>query len=113
MARLFSDENFPLPVVEELRRLGHDAVSIQERGRAGEGTPDEEVLKLAIAERRAVLTIDRRDFIKLHKRDPDHAGMVVCTFDPDYPAQAIRIHDAIKALPTLDGRLIRVNRPVK
>jgi hypothetical protein len=24
MARLYSNENFPLPVVEELRRLGHD-----------------------------------------------------------------------------------------
>jgi hypothetical protein len=57
VARLYSDENFPMPVVEELRQLGHDVVSIQERGRASEGTPDEEVLKLAIAEDRAVLTI--------------------------------------------------------
>lgn len=26
MARLYADENFPLPVVEELRRLGHDVL---------------------------------------------------------------------------------------
>lgn len=27
MSRLLADENFPLPVVEELRRLGHDVPS--------------------------------------------------------------------------------------
>jgi hypothetical protein len=30
VARLFADENFPLPVVIELRRLGHDAVTMEE-----------------------------------------------------------------------------------
>jgi len=34
MARLYSNENFPLPVVEELRRLGHDVLTIQETGKA-------------------------------------------------------------------------------
>ena len=37
MARFYSNENFPLPVVEEgLRRLGHDVLTIQE---TGEGWP--------------------------------------------------------------------------
>jgi len=27
IARLFADEDFPLPVIHELRRLGHDAVT--------------------------------------------------------------------------------------
>jgi uncharacterized protein DUF5615 len=35
MARLYADENFPLPVVEELRRLGHDVLTIYETGQAG------------------------------------------------------------------------------
>lgn len=30
MARLYANENFPLPVVEALRRLGHDVLTIQE-----------------------------------------------------------------------------------
>jgi Domain of unknown function (DUF5615) len=30
MARLYADENFPLPVVTVLRRLGHDIVTIQD-----------------------------------------------------------------------------------
>ena len=111
MARMYSNENFPMPVVEELRLLGHDVVSIQERGRANEGTPDDEVLKFAIAEDRAILTINRKDFIRLHKRNAQHAGIIVCTYDPDYPAQASRIHEAIKACPDVRGKLIRVNRP--
>lgn len=32
MARLYSNENFPLPVVEKLRTLGHDVLTIQETG---------------------------------------------------------------------------------
>jgi hypothetical protein len=30
MARLYADEDFPLPVVEELRRLGHDVRTVQD-----------------------------------------------------------------------------------
>jgi predicted nuclease of predicted toxin-antitoxin system len=107
---MYSNENFPMPVVEELRLLGHDVVSIQERGRANEGTPDDEVMQLAIVEDRAVLTINRKDFIRLHKRNAQHAGIIVCTYDPDYPAQASRIHKAIMACPDVRGQLLRINR---
>jgi hypothetical protein len=31
--QLYADEDFPLGVVEELRRLGHDVVTAQEDGR--------------------------------------------------------------------------------
>ena len=30
MARLYANENFPLPVVNELRRLGHDVLTTQD-----------------------------------------------------------------------------------
>lgn len=111
MARLYSNENFPIPVVEELRRLGHDAVSIQERGRAGEGVPDPDVLAMAAAEDRAVLTLNRRDFIRLHAQNQAHAGIIVCTVDPDFPGLAARIHFAVTRHADLRGQLIRVNRP--
>lgn len=32
MARIYSNENFPLPVVKQLRQLGHDVLTIQETG---------------------------------------------------------------------------------
>lgn len=34
MARLFADENFPLPVITELRRLGHDVLTVPDAGHA-------------------------------------------------------------------------------
>jgi hypothetical protein len=62
MARLYANENFPLAVVEELRRLGHDVLTIQETGKAGQQTADEEVLKAAAADGRIVLTLNRKHF---------------------------------------------------
>jgi hypothetical protein len=111
MASLYSNENFPLPVVEELRRLGHDVLTIQETGKAGQRVSDEDVLTFAIEKGRAILTINRKHFIRLHKEHPHHAGIIVCTFDPDFIGQAGRIHTAIEAEAQLSGQLIRVNRP--
>ena len=34
MARLYADEQYPYPVVELLRALGHDVLTVQEAGRA-------------------------------------------------------------------------------
>jgi hypothetical protein len=113
MARLYSNENFPLPVVQKLRALGHDVLTIQESGKADQALPDDEVLKFANAENRAVLTINRRHFIGLHRKEPAHAGTIVCTFDADFAGQAERIHKAIGGQNSLNGRLIRVNRPSK
>ena len=112
MARLYSNENFPLPVVEELRRLGHDVLTIQETGKANQEFPDEAVLSSASASNRAVLTINRKHFIRLHRASPEHKGMIVCTADLDFTGQASRIHEAIKSHDTLAGKLVRVNRPV-
>jgi hypothetical protein len=111
MAKLYSNENFPLPVVEELRQLGHDVLTIQETGKAGQAVPDEAVLDFAIADGRALLTINRKHFIRLHKERPSHAGLIVCTFDPDFTGQAGRIHAAIEGEAQLSSQLIRVNRP--
>ena len=111
MARLYSNENFPLPAVEELRRLGHDVLTSQEAGRAGHAAPDEAVLEFARNEGRALLTLNRRHFIRLHSERPEHSGILVCSFDTDFAAMASRIHVAIDAQPTLSGRLVRINRP--
>jgi hypothetical protein len=110
---LYSNENFPLPVVERLRQLGHNVLTIQETGRAGEGVQDSDVLAFAIHEKRAVLTLNRSDFMRLHRDTPQHSGIIVCTVDEDFERQAARIHDAIKDQFLLSGQLIRVNRPPK
>ena len=70
MARLFADENFPDPVVEELRALGHDVQTLHETGRSGQRVSDEEVLQAALSEQRSVLTLNRKHFLQLHRRFP-------------------------------------------
>lgn len=110
MARLYSNENFPLPVVEALRLMGHDVLTTRDAGRANEGIPDDEVLEFAIADGRAVLTHNRQDFIRLHRQRPDHEGIIVCTDNPDFPALAAKIHSHLAAMNSLKGQLVRVNR---
>ena len=110
MTRLYSNENFPFPVVSALRRLGHDVVTVQETGRANQEIPDDQVLAFAHTHRRAVLTINRKDFRLLHKQSSNHSGIIICTADLDFSGQAQRIHAALISYPSLAGELIRVNR---
>jgi hypothetical protein len=69
------------------------------------------VLETATADRRAVLTLNRKHFVRLHHANPNHAGIVVCTVDADFEGQAQRIHDAVAGVGELAGLLLRVNRP--
>jgi hypothetical protein len=109
MARFYADEDFPGPVVEKLRDLGHDVLTVQEAGRQGGG--DDKVLADATADNRAVLTHNRRHFKRLHKNHR-HAGIVACTRDDDdMPGLAQRIHDAVSATPDLADQYIRIIRP--
>ncbi len=113
MARLYADENCPLPVVDALRQLGHDVLTTREADKSGQSVPDKEVLAFACAEKRILLTFDRKHFIRLHSTRSDHAGIIVCTFDPDFDGQANRIHEELLSRGDLSGGLIRVNRPPK
>ncbi len=110
MARLYSDEDFQFAVVKELRRLGHDVITIQERGQAGLEVPDETVLAFVHSEGRALLTFNRWDFIRLHNQGEEHAGIIACTVDYDTVALAQRIHKAVEPPASLSGQLIRVYR---
>lgn len=67
MARLYSDENLPLPVVKFLRALGHDVLTAREAGNANSQISDEDVLAFAIANGRSVITRNRRHFIRLRR----------------------------------------------
>lgn len=111
MARFYANENVPEPVVVELRRLGHDVVTMRESGHASRAVPDTEVLEFAPTLGRAVVTLNRRHFVRLHFEHPAHADIVVCTFDPDFAALARRIHDVAEATPALAEQLVRINRP--
>ena len=71
---------------------------------------DDDVLAYAVRHARAVMTLNRKHFINLQRRKPGQAGIIVCTFDRNFVAQAKRIHEAIKSESELTSKLIRVNR---
>ena len=114
MARFYANENIALQVVTELRRLGHDVLTWLEAGKANAAVPDPEVLGFAVAEARALLSYNRRHFLKLHRhRTEDHAGIVLCTFDPDFSGQAHRIHAAVVTASDMRNQLIRgLRKPI-
>ena len=57
------------------------------------------------------MTFNRKQFIRLHNENSDHAGIIVCTVDSNFEALAERIHVALDSTPDMTGQLIRVNRP--
>jgi len=111
MSGLYADENFPFPVIEELRRLGFDVLTMYEDDKANQSLTDEEVLLVASDKKRALLTANRRHFIQLHRRQPNHSGIIVCTFDPNFIGQAKRIADALGDLTSMDNELVKIYRP--
>jgi hypothetical protein len=111
LAAFSADEKFRYLVVEALRRLGHDVLTCQEAGRAGQGLADDVVLADALAMGRVVLTQNRKHFIRLHNGGQDHRGVVVCTYDRDAEALARRIDEAVAAQEPGGRWLARVNRP--
>lgn len=66
MARLFADENFPFPTVQALRRLGHDVVTVEDVGRGGQRWSDADVLEFARSNGRVLVTLNRKDFLRLY-----------------------------------------------
>lgn len=113
MALLYVDEDFSYPVVQRLRQLGHDLLTAHEAGQAGQGITDEAVLAFATAAGRALVTFNRRHFIRLHAEASSHAGIIVCTRDDDVLGLADRIHQQLQKVPTLQDQLFRINRPAR
>lgn len=109
MARFYSNENFPRRAVEAVRELGHDVLTSHEAGRANKKIGDPEVLEFATQEQRILLTINRKDFFRLHRYgNLSHAGIVACTQDSNPIALAQNIHDAVRNLESCEGKFIKV-----
>jgi hypothetical protein len=111
MTRLYGGEDCSYPVIQPLRQLGHDILTAHETGRASQGIEDAAVLTFATAAGRAVLTFNRRHFIRLHDEVSSHAGIIVCMRDDDVVALANRIHQQLQGTPILLNQLLRINRP--
>jgi len=111
MARFYSNENLPIDLVIALRQLNHDVLTSYESGQANQNIPDHEVLSFATADQRCVVTLNRQDFIALHRSGVTHSGIVLCREDRDYPGQAQALHRYLETSdPDLSNRLIRVQK---
>ena len=100
-----------MPAVRALRALGHDVLALVDGELAEQAISDAEVLAVSGQKRRALLTLNRRHFIRLHGEFPEHAGIIVCTFDANFVALADRIHGALEERVAIYGQLVRINRP--
>ncbi len=96
-------------MVKALRNLGYDVLTSYESGRANQGISDDEVLAFAKSEQRIVITLNRDDFIALHRRNKEHAGIIICKDDRDYQGQIEFLHNyLLSQSEKLEHRLIRV-----
>jgi hypothetical protein len=108
--RAVSSNNQRKIEIDKLRSIGYDLLTVQEAGNANQRIGDPDVLAYAIANDRAVLTLNRYDFIRLHKSTPIHKGIVVCSENPDFIRLAEKIHEAVDLLDSIGNQLIRVYR---
>ena len=113
MASFYTNENFPIGVVQYLREMGHDVLTSHEAGNANQRIPDEDVLEYAAKAGRILLTLNRRDFIELHEKATNHAGIIVCTQNTDLREQSEQIDKAVREMSDFMNKLIRINRKQK
>jgi predicted nuclease of predicted toxin-antitoxin system len=107
--QFYSNENFPIAMVNLLRSEGHDVLTSYEAGQANQGIPDDVVLQYATATGRILITENRQDFIDLHRTTPNHAGMIIFKHDRDYAGKVKAIIDFLdEDSRTLENRLLRV-----
>jgi hypothetical protein len=110
MAKFYANENFPLPAVQVLRSMGHDVLTSTEAGQANLSLTDNDVLLFARQQKRILLTFNRKHFIRLHQESCDHAGIIACTFDPDFLSLANHINQTLQENEPMDSRLVRISR---
>lgn len=112
MEKIYVNENFPLPVVLLLRQKGYDVLTSLDAGNANQSIPDDEVLKFSTSQNRILLTLNRRDFIKLHFQNPSHSGIIVCTENSDFKTFTNLICQELERnAGNFKNQLLRVNKP--
>jgi predicted nuclease of predicted toxin-antitoxin system len=100
--KLLLDEHYTDDIASQLRAVGHDAVTVSERGLRG--TDDESLLAFAVSEGRALATNNARDFLLLVGRlaasGDDHYGLLL-TADASMPRAKNTIGRYIETLSAL------------
>jgi predicted nuclease of predicted toxin-antitoxin system len=115
VSRFLADEQFPARVQNRLQRLGHDVEFIRsfDTNKSGDGKSDTEVLRIAMAENRIILTLNRKHFLALHNSGTfgGHRGIIACVRDDANPhAQAKSIDALVKSVRHMTGQFRVVPR---
>jgi len=66
--KVFANENLFEPIIDYLRRLDHDVLSIRDAGLSG--ISDDEVYQRACKEKRVIITMDK-DFSRIFRFPPE------------------------------------------
>jgi predicted nuclease of predicted toxin-antitoxin system len=112
MIKFYTDEGFPRPTTLAFRDLGYDILTCQEAGKANQNISDEDVVAFATEQNRVVLTVNCRDFIKIHRQSNHHTGIIACTEDLKFEALALRIHEAVSNHEgEFTNQLLRIYKP--
>lgn len=90
--------------------MGHDVLTTHDSGKSNQGIEDDAVLRFATETCRCIVTLNRKDFMRLHRGNASHAGIIVCTQNCDYADFADRIDSVIRQSGDLTGQLLRVVR---
>ena len=104
--RLLVDELYPPAIAVALRARGHDALMVQESGHHLRGEPDDVVLAAAADQRRALVTENSRDLVRIHHRfvadRRPHFGLIL-TSNRSLPRHRtdVFIRAAVRALDEL------------
>ena len=107
--RLLADENIPAQGIEELRVAGIDVLSVREHA---PGIADEEVLRLAVAQSRVLVTFDR-DYGELIfglGRTPPHSVIYFRIFPSDSREVSERVLALLGDPESIDRSMVIVSK---
>jgi predicted nuclease of predicted toxin-antitoxin system len=112
MVKLYLDEDCSDKKLKKvLIEFGYDVQTTAEANNIGKD--DKTQLIYAVSQNRAIVTHNRKDFIRIHKKTPNHTGIIVCTQNPNNQQLAEKIDEKIRNIDQLTNLLLRVNRPQK
>lgn len=103
--KFLADENIDLPAVKTLKRLGVNIISVHDIGM--KGYEDEGILNYAKESERAVITQDT-DFLKLHAKNFEHAGIVFLTKPLDTGELIKEIQKIVMLFDSLENTVIYI-----
>jgi len=97
-------------MVELLREKGYNILTSKEAGQANQAIADPSVLEFGIKSNRIIITLNRDDFIYLHRKNQQHYGIIICKTDRDYQGQVEFLHNYLQTQVSLERRLIRIKK---